>query len=120
MPHPQILPRHTGEGREGESRSGDVSEDHDLKSSIARLRLSPLATLPRMTGEEMRRRAFESYCGPTTPAAFSSPISLAEKPRWLSTSSVCWPRLAAGPLMLSLVREKRGAAAGCGKPETST
>ena len=60
------------------------------------------------------------YCAPTMPAAFSAPISLAEKPLCSSTSSVCWPRLAAGPLTLSLVREKRGAAAGCGKPCTST
>src|SRR5262249_43390545 len=94
--------------------------DADLQRQAEQERPPDDAAQPGIA--QLLGRQFEGadHCGPTTPAALSALISPVEKPFSASTSSVCWPRLAAGPLTPSLVREKRGAGAGCGKPETST
>jgi hypothetical protein len=51
-----LLPCHTGEGREGESRTADLD---DFRSEMlgCPTEAFPLPTLPHMTGEEMRRES---------------------------------------------------------------
>ncbi len=52
-----LLPRHTGEGREGESRRDDLTEkgDHDLKSANIGTEARPLLYPPPQAGEDMNK-----------------------------------------------------------------